>query len=419
LDGTLLSIALSIAAACCLSFGEVSTASAMLPFMSRRLFFGLLTLLVTGISIEGLSFVALTRAVPSRGSPEAGSTWQAYITNIGASEIAEFKRTRYDPELGWTSRPSREGTSDLWSYSTDALGSRRIPGATGGGITIASYGDSFTFGNEVEDAETYQAFLSRITDATVLNYGVPGYGADQAILRLERHLSEGRSADIVIFGVNSPLRRLWNTYVPFMVPATRIRLGFKPVFVEAGDGFRLVANPLEKLDDRHDLLAALEQAKKRDWFYQHRARPLEFPYSLTAVRRLPALLLEMSSQQSSRPNWNHEPSRRRIAFLLERFYQLSIEADFLPVAVFLPGKLDLRRWIAGEQRGYQPFLEEMRQRFRDSRLVFVDVLDEDFDPAGFHERHGHASAHGNRVTAQAIHAQLQGVLRQLSSLETP
>ena len=90
---------------------------------------------------------------------------------------------------------------------------------------------------------------------------------------------------------------------------------------------------------------------------------------------------------------------------LERFERLSVEAGFVPVIVLLPGKQELRKQLAGEPRAYEPFLDEMRRAFRGTDMVFVDVLEEEFDPEGFHERFGHASARGNRVTARAIQRQ--------------
>ena len=378
----------------------------MFGTMRRRLLPRLVLLLATAALVETLCLLVLTRTDAGAAAPP--QDWRAYIDGITDEEIEEFARIRFDPELGWDTPPNREATSDLWSYSTDANGSRRLPAAVparADGLIVASYGDSFTFGNEVEDGETFQAFLSEFTGAVVLNYGVPGYGTAQALLKLERHVAQGRHPDVVILGLTSTLRRLWNSYVPFMVPETRIRLGFKPLLVEESEGYALLPNPLQWLNGRGDVLAALEEAKRTDRFHRERVQPASFPYAIAAVRLLLDRMAERASPHRSRPNWRDEATTRRLVYLLERFERLSVEAGFVPVIVLLPGKQELRKQLAGEPRAYEPFLDEMRRAFRGTDMVFVDVLEEEFDPEGFHERFGHASARGNRVTARAIQRQ--------------
>lgn len=98
---------------------------------------------------------------------------------------------QYHPRLGWT---------NLQGYRSDA----RVPFAltiNGQGLRaahdysqepapgrtrIAMFGDSCTFGEEVDDDETLPHHLEqRLVDAEVLNFGVHGYGLGQMVLRLE------------------------------------------------------------------------------------------------------------------------------------------------------------------------------------------------------------------------------------------
>jgi hypothetical protein len=59
------------------------------------------------------------------------------------------------------------------------------PEVTAGNATLA-IGDSFTFGDEVHDADTWPACLERRWHAPVVNAGVFGYGAAQAVLRAQQ-----------------------------------------------------------------------------------------------------------------------------------------------------------------------------------------------------------------------------------------
>jgi hypothetical protein len=70
----------------------------------------------------------------------------------------------------------------------------------GGTTRIVAIGDSFTFGDEVDDRDTFPAALERdLSAGEVLNLGVHGYGHDQMLLRLRR---EGLAfaPDIVLLG---------------------------------------------------------------------------------------------------------------------------------------------------------------------------------------------------------------------------
>ena len=62
-----------------------------------------------------------------------------------------------------------------------ATGEQASPGAP-----ILAVGDSFTFGDEVNDGQTWPAQLQLLTGRRVLNGGVSGYGFDQIVLRAEQ-----------------------------------------------------------------------------------------------------------------------------------------------------------------------------------------------------------------------------------------
>jgi hypothetical protein len=52
-------------------------------------------------------------------------------------------------------------------------------------VTLA-VGDSFAFGDGVEDRDSWPAILEQLTGQRVVNGGVPGFGLDQAVLRAEQ-----------------------------------------------------------------------------------------------------------------------------------------------------------------------------------------------------------------------------------------
>jgi hypothetical protein len=87
--------------------------------------------------------------------------------------------------------------------SAHMRGKREYPVERTGETRIVVVGDSFTFGQCVEDAGTFPAVMEQILPNTeVLNLGVMGYGQDQALLRMRRD-GFRYSPDIVVFGFHS------------------------------------------------------------------------------------------------------------------------------------------------------------------------------------------------------------------------
>jgi lysophospholipase L1-like esterase len=143
-------------------------------------------------------------------------------------------RLEVDPLLGWAPRSSatREGET---TNSVGMRGSREFTREKPTGVRrIAVLGDSFTFGLDVDDDETYCAKLEReLPGFEVLNFGVNGYGTDQQYLRWKRDVALF-DPDIVLLGFFLPDvdRNLLS-----------VREMLKPRFVLEGDELRLIEPP--------------------------------------------------------------------------------------------------------------------------------------------------------------------------------
>jgi len=104
----------------------------------------------------------------------------------GHGNRIEGPQAIYHSRLGWVPRPGRKEVYPTSVTNIDANtirvnGSARPPGKA----PIVAVGDSFTFGDEVHDHETWPARLEKITGRPVFNGGVFAYGLDQAVLRGE------------------------------------------------------------------------------------------------------------------------------------------------------------------------------------------------------------------------------------------
>lgn len=112
----------------------------------------------------------------------------------------------YDSSKGWISKPNLRNMNvyDNKVLNTNSKGLRgkgeysydRNPKK----VRIVLLGDSFTFGDEVNDNETYAYYLQEmLPDAEVINMGVHGYGHDQMLIFL-REEGIKYKPDIVILG---------------------------------------------------------------------------------------------------------------------------------------------------------------------------------------------------------------------------
>lgn len=106
----------------------------------------------------------------------------------------------HDPDLGWGPAPGRR-VFDTFAQEVVPPGVR-VTGvaASPGARRVALVGDSFTFGHDVDDVDTWAAGLARRRpDLEVLNFGVDGYGHDQMLLRTRRDVLPARP-DVVVLG---------------------------------------------------------------------------------------------------------------------------------------------------------------------------------------------------------------------------
>ena len=122
-------------------------------------------------------------------------------------------RMKYDPRLGWTPRPGRfvrDRTSTVNPLGLRDSG-RRLSTKT---RPVLAVGDSFTFGDEVEDDETWPAYLEEVLNQRVLNAGVGAYGIDQAVLRAEALLDQHDPDVVILAFISDDINRTEFSFYP-------------------------------------------------------------------------------------------------------------------------------------------------------------------------------------------------------------
>ncbi len=85
---------------------------------------------------------------------------------------------------------------------------------------VLAVGDSFTYGDEVADGETWPAALQALTGRRTVNGGVSGYGFDQIVLRAEILARDVEPVGIVVSFIaddirRTEMRRMWGAEKPY------------------------------------------------------------------------------------------------------------------------------------------------------------------------------------------------------------
>ena len=153
----------------------------------------------------------------------------------------------HDDKLGYRLRPNlRSRTMNGGAVNSNRLGARgvrEVDQESPAGVTrIVTIGDSFTFGDGVDDEQAWPARLERmLSGVEVINFGTGGYGMGQVILSFEE-LASRLEPDFVILGLGEYQYR--NTLDFFCAP--------KPRFAVGSQGLELHNVPVPTHDDLRD-----------------------------------------------------------------------------------------------------------------------------------------------------------------------
>lgn len=122
------------------------------------------------------------------------------VDNWFAGKLFPF--SKYHSEFGWllNSKSFRDGLNNSWSVYTyrNPDGERLMSNYADKTCRINTYGDSFTQCHQVSDNETWQEVLAAHIQEPVRNFGIGGWSAWQAYLRMLKE-EERTPADLIIF----------------------------------------------------------------------------------------------------------------------------------------------------------------------------------------------------------------------------
>jgi hypothetical protein len=334
---------------------------------------------------------------------------------------AEDHYYQFDPLLGWSIKPNSRTTEDGHLYASNDIGVRALrhydevapPGVT----RLAVFGPSFAHGSEVSNQDTWTYQMERShPNLEVMNWGVDGYGTDQAFLRYKTQ-GAAYSPDVVIIVYEEEnLRRNVNRYRPFYTNSTGIPLT-KPVFVLAGDGLQLLDNPFPSLsalrtaalDNPNDFL---DRVCPHDLFCV-RERYQVSPFDIFKSYRLLYTLAFEVEHSAAPPDFASplldaykDPVQTETTLrLINLFVATAQQNGAIPIVVTFPRRGTVERYNVGEM----PIYYEGVVRLKAGRIHAFDLTPSlaqadgaSSDFSRLFAPGGHYSAVGNQVVSVAI-----------------
>lgn len=366
----------------------------------RGFFFGMALAGIAMLVIEGISFAAAIILRPT-GLLVAQPDTAGYATYLAER----------DPVLGWPSR-AVFGTGEY-----DTSGSRVVPAFPDPGLEscVALYGDSFTWGDEVGPEHAYGNVLAELLDCRVANYGVGGYGTDQAVIRYTQVIDD--LAPVVVLGhFSDNITRNVNQLRDFVAGG---RFGFKPRFVLGENGLQQVALPELTAEEYADVANRAADLLPYEYFRPNTwgaAGVMQMPYT-KAVMHAALHYRVVAAARGVRPTYatfyapDHPSSALAVtAELLKYGATVAENQGQRFVVLLIPDLHDLSAARAGEPVSYAP----LREALESNALEWIDAADYmvaahptgDFCDLFVNCGASHFNPTGYRLLAEAVQAAL-------------
>jgi len=290
------------------------------------------------------------------------------------------KKTHYlqaDNQLGWSIMPNGESPDGLYrSNSAGIRADREYTKTPPPGVArIVTYGDSFTHCDDVPNDKTWQHYMEKGSRALeVLNFGVLGYGTDQALLRFEKTV-DAWYPDVAIMGfMVDNIGRNVNRFSPFR-GLENIPL-LKPRFIiDEGNTLSILTPPFS--DPREylstDSESFLNTVKIHDLNYDSLLYQKELLDLFYLGRLVRTLIYQIKRRGNQSPRWasfyEDEEALRVTEYLLGRFVLVSQQKGIRPLIVIFPDRYGLEIY----QKTRKEIWRQLLNRLNKAGLPYIDL----------------------------------------------
>lgn len=381
--------------------------------MRTRVFWAVYAIIIVSsielVSYAGLVYLKSSRNLVYRPIDSLTENQKKIVKRIIKDESSYFK---YSPSLGWTIKGN--GETDLYKSNSSGLRAYKEYNLkpSPDRLRIATFGDSFTHGDEIGNSDTWQSKLEHLDNKLeVMNFGVPGYGLDQAYLR---YLEDGvqYQPDIVFIGyMTDDIYRNVNTFRLYKSRNTEFPFT-KPRFIIENDNLTIISNPISTLEDYNHLLNGsrkiMDEIGANDYYYGHHYKSNTFDFSPT-FRLIVLVMQHIFEDRSNDSDTFFDESSEAFevtARIFDSFHADVINVGSVPVIVVFPSYEDIERYQKNKTLKY------MRLRsYLDSRGYETVDLIEAFKGVGveyelndlFVPSLGHYTPYANEIVANYLY----------------
>jgi hypothetical protein len=305
-----------------------------------------------------------------------------------------------DSLLGWTVGRGRRSTDGLYASSAEGIRSARSDVASADrrpSTLIAAVGDSYTFGLEVpfEDAWTFRLAEALGPQFGVWNFGVDGYGVDQAYLRYNRDVRPWRPA-LAVFGfIAHDLGRSMVVYPFISFPEWEFPFA-KPRFVLDGAALRLLNTPLLSPADITGYRSVTELP-----FIDHEPgyNPVEWQrHPIHALYTVRYLVSRFPRWRLANPNTDGAAVDQLNSQLLLSFLRDAAADGTEPLIVYFPSRGD---FLGQDRSGKEAVLRILSESGADPLDLTACIAPLGSETAFIRHR-PHYSAEGNAAVARCL-----------------
>ena len=322
--------------------------------------------------------------------------------------IEEYQRDKsgymaWDADLGWTNRPSSCTRDHKYCANSDGLRSdheytKTIPA---GVLRVSLFGDSFIHGHDVDlpgslAPQLETALGARGIRAEALNFGVGGFGIDQAYLRYSTQGSKF-DTDIVVEGLQlENVARHVMVFRLIAYPQSKIPFS-KPRFHFEGPSLMVANKPTIAPERVPDALEHFDRSPLRrlEAFYTDKYKPFWWRKS----RMLSVVAESLRKNEEALDVMRPEGEGMQLTLAILDRFKNDVTVTGKPfLLVYLPLKDTLAAQLRGEKDPWEPYVNLFRKDFSivDPTPRLLEVARKKGVEAA---APGHYSAEGNRAVA--------------------
>lgn len=341
------------------------------------------------------------------------------------NKFNNYIKNSYDKNLGWIRKPNTKGFDTSGKkkikYIIDSDGSRKSNYKNKKKLG-ASFGDSYVFGREVENSQTWQENISKKENFCILNFGLGNYGLDQAIIKYKNTRLKSSNKFVIMGMVPENICRIqseWKHFNEF----GNIH-GFKPKYYLKKNKLILRKNPISKKTKVENLNKIIKKIMVTDRFYNEKfnKKAFKFPYTFKFFKdfkfNLKIIYIYLIKNSGDRNNfymlevmkrnilqshnmYKEEYSQKLFLKLIEKLVTIAKKRNHKVFLVIIPQYLDVKF------EGTNIFYKEFFKKYVSKKIDLLDLTDE-FNNKNLKRLYtnkyygSHLSEFGNKFVAKKI-----------------